>query len=217
MRKQTPAGLLAATALGGGLLVGLLPAAAAAAPVNLIKNPGAEAAAGSNGGVVNVPNWARINGNFTAVKYGAPGDFPGKKSPGPSTRGKNFFAGGPQSMPGSSVATQTVFLKSGLGRIDAGHEAFTASGFFGGFGAESDNAGMEITFEDGQGNQTGDWLLGFQTAAQRHNKTGLFQRQVSAKVPVGSRKVFVQLIFDGSVGDYNDGYIDNVSLVLTSR
>lgn len=217
MHKKTPASLLAATALGGGLLVGLLPAAATAAPANLIKNPGAEAGAGSNGGVVNLPNWTRISGNFTAVKYGAPGGFPGKKSPGPSARGKNFFAGGAQSMPGASVATQTVFLNSFAGKIDAGHEAFTASGFFGGFGSQSDNSGMEITFEDGQGNLTADWLIGFPTAAQRHNKTGLFQRQVSAHVPVGTRKVFIQLICDGSVGGYNDGYIDNVSLVLTSR
>ena len=171
MRMRTSASLLAVTAAGGALLIGLTPVAANAASANLIKNPGAEAGAGGTGGVVKVPNWKTTNGDFTAVKYGAPG-FPTKTGPGPASRGKNFFGGGPTVEPfGSSVATQTVSLASFAGKIDGRQGNVNVSGFFGGEAGQTDNSGMEIIFRDGHGNQTADSSIGFKSVA----KTGLFK------------------------------------------
>jgi hypothetical protein len=210
MRKRTHASLLAVAALGGGLLVGLLPAGADAASANLIKNPGAEAAAGGTGGVVTVPNWKRTHGSkVTAVKYGT-GGFLSKTSPGPSSRGKNFFAGGPQSTPGSSVVVQTVSLKSFASKIDSGHEAFTISGFFGGLGGQPDSAGMEVDFRDGSNTFLDSSTIGFHTPA----KTGLFQQERTGTVPAHSRFAYIQLICDGNTPGYNHGFVDNVSLTL---
>jgi hypothetical protein len=79
------AGLTAALAAPGG----------AATSPNLIKNAGAEGAAGStNGSVVPVPKWTITTGTtFTAVQYGASGGFPTTSGPGlPTKKGKNFFA-----------------------------------------------------------------------------------------------------------------------------
>src|SRR5690348_5925064 len=63
---------------------------------NAIVNPGAESNTGSStGSDVILPTGWTASGKPTIVKYGAPGGFPLATSPGPTTRGKNFFAGGP--------------------------------------------------------------------------------------------------------------------------
>src|SRR5436190_20587516 len=63
--------------------------------VNAIVNPGAESNTGSaSGNDVITPSGWTASGKPTVVKYGASG-FPSSTSPGPSSRGNNFFAGGP--------------------------------------------------------------------------------------------------------------------------
>src|SRR3954464_6886478 len=64
---------------------------------NLIKNPGAESNTGAttNTQVVTPSNWT-ANNHPTAIKYGALSALPTSSSPGPSGRGTNLFAGGPQ-------------------------------------------------------------------------------------------------------------------------
>ena len=212
------AAAMTTAAIGAAVLVAAGPASASATTGNLIKNPGAEGSAPGSGPAA---HWTTTNGNGARVaKYGTSG-FPGVKSPGPASRGKNFFFGGnaDPSNPTSSVAVQVVPLPASLvSKIDSGHESFQISGFFGGLAAQADNAGMEVFFRDAGGNfNGGDTSIGFVTPAQRHNKTGLVSRAAAAAVPAGSRSAYVQLIFDPSVGGVNDGYADNVGLSLTSH
>src|SRR5436190_14999290 len=90
MRRFVPAICAAMDALESRQLLSV------ALGTNVIVNPGAEANVGATTrtGVVHPSGWT-FNHNATAVKYGSPGGFPTATSPGPSSRGNNFFAGGP--------------------------------------------------------------------------------------------------------------------------
>ena len=215
----------AAVVLGVATTTQIEGAFAATSP-NLISNPGAESGPGSsNGVVVHVPNWIEIApSNFTAVKYGATGGFPTNSSPGPSNRGKNFFAGGPTSGPNgenSPTAVQRIPLKPYVSAIQAGTAKFKVQAWLGGVGSKSDSAFVEIDFKTGEkgfGSVTGSVDIGPVTAAQRHNKTGLILQSATGTVPKGTRSVLVQLGMIGS-GDgetYVDGFADNLSLVITT-
>jgi hypothetical protein len=212
-----------ALVIGAGVVIGSLvgPAmeAGAVTTANLIQNPGAEAGTGGNGGVFGVPKWTRSTGtHFTAVKYGAPG-FPTHSTPGPTTRGKNFFAGGPaqNGMP-AQVAAQTVTIPAGaLATIDAGHAEYNASAYLGGKGSQGDDALVEVDFKDAGGNFLGSSIIvGPVTAADRHNQTKLLRRSQVGVVPVGARTAYVQLILQRvEPSGYNDAYADNLSLTIT--
>jgi hypothetical protein len=198
----------------------VLPAAAsavAAAPKNIILNPGAEAGPGStDGSTVPVPHWTVKKGStFTAVQYGASGGFPDSKSPGPKTRGKNFFAGGPNGQPATQSATQTDSLKAFSGVIAAG-AAFTLSGFLGGFADQTDHATVTVTWENSTGASLGTGTIGPVTPGMRKNVTGLLSQSLTGSVPAGSATALVTIKCLRKEGGYNDGYADNLSLTIVA-
>jgi hypothetical protein len=49
----------------------------------------------------------------------------------------------------------------------------------------------------------------------RNNKTGLFSASAKGSVPVGTRYIQAYLNMTRANGTYNDGYADNLSLVLS--
>jgi hypothetical protein len=188
----------------------------AAVSKNLIKNGGAEAAAGSTtGATVPVPQWTLANGShFTAVTYGASGGFPGPGDALPTKHGKNFFAGGPADGGTSEVATQTISLKAYLTAIQAGTEPFHASAWLGGFSGQSDEAELEIDWKHGKTTVGTSVVLGPVTETDRGGMTGFRLRSASGTVPSNANHAFVQLIMDPVSGGYNDGYADNLKLTL---
>ncbi|HEY1737147.1 MAG TPA: phosphoesterase [Acidimicrobiia bacterium] len=205
--------LVCSTAIGATMFVGGVPAHAAASP-NLIKNPGAEAGPGGTGSTVNVPNWTRSTGKtLTAVKYGTSGGFPTTSSPGPSTRGKNFFAGGSDTKP-TEIATQTISLATYAAKIKGGKVTATAAGWFGGFSSQTDNASLVVQFRNSSGVVVATITAGPVTAAQRKSVTGMLQRTVTKAVPKTATTALVQLELKRLDGSYNDGYADNLSLTL---
>jgi hypothetical protein len=189
-----------------------------AAHPNLIRNPGAESAAGSpTGGVVPVPDWTETTGTgFTAVKYGASGGgFPTLMSPGPSKRGANFFAGGPDS--DNDVAVQTISLSSYLSAIKAGKASFALSGWIGGSGSKHDSGFVELDFKNQAGNLIGtSETIGPVTATERDNTTGLLHEATSGAVPKAARTAYLQLsLFSATEGAaYNYGFADDLKLVI---
>jgi hypothetical protein len=206
---------VAALALVAGPSLIARPAFAATTP-NLLKNPEAEAGKGStDGSVVPVPGWIETNGvTFTAVKYGATGGFPTAASPGPTSRGKNFFAGGPGDENNSIVASQTVKLKAFSTPIKQGGVKYVLKGFLGGMGEENDQALVEIDFRDKDGFFLDSALLPAVTATDRNGTTGLLKRSVTGLVPAAARTITVQLILDRIDGTYNNAYADDLSLTL---
>jgi hypothetical protein len=188
---------------------------APATVVNLIKDPGAEAAnPNSSGGKVKLPSWTvSKRSQLTAVAYGTSGGFPTSSSPGPKKRGKNFFVGGPSG--NSSNATQTAGLRAYSGLIGSGRAKFKLSAYLGGFQTESDFATLTVTWKNAGGGAIGHTTIGPVTKAQRKGVTGMLFRSKSGSVPRGAAKALITLRMVRKNGVYIDGFADNLSLTIS--
>lgn len=189
--------------------------AVTATPVNIVQNPGAEAAKGSaDGSVVKVPDWTKNKGaKFTAVQYGASGGFPDATSPGPKDRGKNFFAGGPDSS--GTHATQTDSLASYKKVIAAG-ASYTLQGWLGGYEDQTDHATVMVTWENASGTALGTAVIGPVGATARKNVTGLLERTAKGTVPANTAQALITIQMVRADGSYCDGYVDNISLTIVA-
>lgn len=144
----------------------------------------------------------------TVVKYGSAG-YPSATSPGPVKRGANFVAGGNQA---TSLLTHTVDVSARWRQVDQG-VTYDVSAWLGGYSNQEDNVRLTVTFKDANGATKGTTELGPVSAAQRNNVTGLLHRSTSGTIPIGTRKVQIQLLFTRVSGSTNDGYADNVSFI----
>jgi hypothetical protein len=207
-------GLIALTTLALAALP--LCASASVFGSNIIVNGDAEAAAGApnDSSTVATPGFVVV-GAFTPVVYNAPGGFPVTGDPGVAAGGANFFSGGPSN--GSSSASQVIDLSSGASTIDLGGVGFDLSAYLGGFASQNDNAVLTISFLDAVSAVLGGAALGPVTAADRGSQTGLLFRSTSGFVPIGARSVNVNLQMTRTEGSYNDGYADNLSLILRGQ
>jgi hypothetical protein len=188
---------------------------------NLIANGNAEAAVGAklNTEIApSVPGWTRTS-SFTTVQYYLPGSdyadpgIPMTSSPGPQSRGANLFAGGPDNE--LSTATQTINVSSMHTTIDDGSMVFTLDGYFGGFASQEDYAVLTLTYKDLEGQTLGVTTLGPVTTQDRAEVTGLLERSTTGRIPSGTRLIDVLLTMTRLSGHYNDGYADNLSLMLS--
>lgn len=189
--------------------------AASAFGHNLLQNGNAEADTGATDPehVVKPTGWT-TTGQFTVVQYGASGGFPDKTTAGPADRGKNFFGGGNEKV---STATQTVSLASAAQQIDAGTVTYTLSGWLGGYETQGDSAMVTVTFLDTAGAKLTSGQIGPVTTAERKGKLVLLQRSASGAVPAHARSAQVVITATRTDGAYNDGYSDNISLVLANK
>jgi len=182
---------------------------------NLIFNGDAELERGYEGYEDNpdasLPGW-RDEGWFTVVQYDSPNGYPTSTDPGPDDRGDNFFAGGWTSS--DSEASWTISLDPLATEIDAG-ASFTLSGWLGGYSSQDDAAAVTATFLDADDGELGSATIGPVLAADRGDATGLLERSASDTVPAGSRTLLVTIEATRASG-YNDGYADNLSLVITA-
>ncbi|MSQ27248.1 MAG: hypothetical protein EXR51_03795 [Dehalococcoidia bacterium] len=105
-------------------------------------------------------------------------------------------------------------LAGDVAAIDQGGLGFTLSGYLGGFQCQGDNASLTVSFQDDYGRDLATAAIGPVTVADRGFATGLMARSISGVVPMGARKAQVVLLFTRVEGAYNDGYADNLSLVL---
>ena len=181
---------------------------------NLIVNGDAESGVGSASGndVLAVPGFV-TTGNFTAVQYGAP-QFPTLANAGPENRGLNFFAGGPSIA--LSTAMQSIDVSTGAAAIDAGGSTFDLSAFLGGFDTQDDNAVLSISFLSGASATLGSASIGPTTQPDRGGISGLLFQETSGFVPIGTRSIELTLTMTRFQGSYDDGYADNLSLVLAA-
>lgn len=177
---------------------------------NLLSNPDAEEGESWTGGTaVPVPGWTGAGG-ATVIRYGT-GAYPAVDSPGPEDRGLNLFIGlGP-----IASHTQTVDVSPYASAIDDGATTFELSGYLGGFGPQADDATVTLRFLSDGTDLGGTATLGPVTPDDRDGETGLLFRSVTGPVPRGTRSITVVLeMVRRSVGIDNDGYADNLSLVL---
>lgn len=101
------------------------------------------------------------------------------------------------------------------GRVaECGHVKFVLKGWLGGFGNGGDKATVILDFYGG-GLFLDDAAIGPVTNVDRHNQTKFLMKSSTGHVAVGVRQIYVLIRFDYADGSYNDGYADNLSLVLT--
>jgi hypothetical protein len=205
-------GRLAIAFVAAVALLTAVPVAHATVPAgNLLLNPGGEAAAGATDSStqVPIPSWT-VEGFFTTVAYDTP-DFPTAANSTAVGGGQNFFAGGPDG--DVDAATQTVDVSGAAAEIDAGTLPATLSALLGGFADQEDATTVTATFL-GSAGSLGTLALPAVTAADRGSETALLARTATATVPPGTRSISVRIEATRTAGQYNDGYADNISLVL---
>ena len=169
---------------------------------NLLANPDAETTGG----------WMVELGTLDTIAYGTP-EFPDSTSPGPFNRGMNFFGGGAVD---KTIASQSISLTDLAQPIDAGKVRVSASGWFGGHTTQTDLAYLEVNIHDGTGAFLDQLLIGFVSATDRQNVTGLFPESGSMLLPATARSLNVRLQMERVSGPYNDGYADNLVVLLES-
>jgi hypothetical protein len=209
--------------VAAGIAVSVAPAQAAIPAGNQIRNPDAETGAGSNDSSTQspspIPEWT-TSPNFTEHLYDPQGstDFPDTDDSAAINGGKQMFAGGPSTNGDNTTETaaQDVDVSGAAAEIDAGGVSATLAADLGGFSAQEDNATITATFLNAGGQDVGHLTIGPVTATDRGSQTSLLARTTSGTVPVGTRKVHVLITATKTEGDYNDGYIDNVSLTFAA-
>ena len=181
---------------------------------NLLRNGDAEDNGGSPpGAFVAASHWEVLQGKFTVVRYGNTYGFPAAGTDVvPATHGYNLFAGGSAV---TSQATQLLSVTAAVAQIGTGHVKYALSGDFGGYVTDNDRAKMQVSFL----NQSyisigGSITIGDFDATYRGNQTGLFHASAAGLVPSGTRYIQVTVTMQGFNGGYNDGYADNLSVVL---
>ncbi len=173
---------------------------------NLVYNGGAEIGTLATG-------WL-ISKDFTTVLYGTGGGFPSLTDPGPTDRGSRFFSGGQNSA--SSEAMQSIDISFAASDIDAGKVSYNLSAYLGGYSTQDDNARVTASFFDAAGAQLGlTTTIGPVMVADRNYKTGLLLRETGNVVPAQARSVRITILMTRLTPNYNDGYADNISFVLT--
>jgi hypothetical protein len=194
-------------------------AAMAAAPKplvsgELVKNGGAEVGkAVSDSGSTAAPTSWTTTGNFTAVKYGAPGGFPDAAASRAISGGRQFFAGGPTAP--SATATQTVSIPSAFRKPGLKVTA-RLSAALGGYSSQADDASVTATFMSSDGSTVGKLTIKPVTQLQRRDTTKLIAASKTMLLPKGTTSVTILITARPLSGGYVDGYADNVSLRLTA-
>ena len=180
---------------------------------NLVVNGNAETNLGSDDEtiVVSPAGW-KTTGQFGVFKYGGIFGFPDRNVPGPPDRGNNFFTGGDAAI---STATQIIDVARVAAAIDAGAVRYDLSAWLGGYDAQSDYATVSAVFLGVPSRALGTVRLGPVTPADRGERTSFVARSHAGSLPTGTRAVRIVLTAKRVVGTSNDGYIDDVSLVLT--
>jgi hypothetical protein len=182
--------------------------------VELIRNGGAaghELGPATDGtGVAFPPYWRRDDDReMTQIVYGAPGGYP-LASEAPPGSGVQFFGGGINSQ---TIAVQEIDVSALAARIDAGEITYRLAGAFGGYFIDDDAAMLAVFFE-GDSGALGNVLIGGYTSADRGGDTGLLPDSAQGTLPPGTRSLDVILEAIRANGESNDGYSDDLSLVL---
>jgi hypothetical protein len=180
---------------------------------NIIVNGDAEAGAGSANGdtLVAIPGWS-ATGGFNVNVFGTGSDTIPVGTPGPQNPGTNFFAGGPTNA--LSSASQTIDVSSGATMVDAGLVRAELTGWLGGYDGQDDNAVLTATYQSGTSATLGQLSIGPVLSADRTNLTSFLFRAATNAVPAGTRQIKLLLLMTRQAGSYNDGYADDLSLVL---
>jgi hypothetical protein len=128
--------------------------------------------------------------------------------------GANFFAGGYVT---TSIGSQIVVFPDISSAVDARSVRYVFSADLGGFASQDDKAAVTMQFANQIGSGIGTVVtLDGPNASGRANHTGFLHVTQTGPVPANARGAYITLTLSrlSTVGPYNDGYADNISLVL---
>ncbi len=177
---------------------------------NLIFNGDAECNSGTGSYLTNrgIAWWFDVSSTTLGV-YGSNPGFPYASSPGPLSRGANFFLGGTN----TSFITQRIDMSDIAADVDGPGVDYTLSGWFGGFGTDADVASLTANFLSGTGGVLASSRVGDVTPGDRGGVTGLLEKMAAGTLPSGTR--FVEFALTNTlVTGLNDAAADNLSFVL---
>ncbi len=112
---------------------------------------------------------------------------------------------------------QTVNMTGSLNPSLIDNEAvrFNFSAWIGGYSSQDDNAEASLTFTNQLNQTVGNIItLGPVLAADRGYIGSLLFRQANGLVPIGTRSFIVVVTMTRVSGTYNNGYIDDIAVVL---
>jgi len=158
-----------------------------------------------------LPGWVD-NGWATAVRYGSDG-FPSLTGPGPAVPGENFLCGGYGAS--NSVIYQDIDFTVLGGDIDGGAIGFRFNGWLGGYSDQNDRAEVTLEVFDAAGALMLTSTLDAVSASDRDDVTGLMLRTRFGMIPPFARSARITIDFIRDSGG-NDGYVDNLALILTA-
>jgi len=127
------------------------------------------------------------------------------------------FAGGAGMFFGSggvSTATQIISLGASAPAIDNGEVDALLSAYIGGYSTQADNAQVTYTFRDSESTPLSTVTFGPVLVGDRAGVSGFVPFAAKQRLAVGTRDVVVTMRMARSIAPVNDGYVDNVSLVL---
>ena len=156
-----------------------------------------------------VPGWDDPSW-MTTIVYGAGDGFPTPADILPEDHGRNFFSGG-----GTAEATwieQSIPLAPLRTEI-AGGIRYELSAWLGGHADQEDRSSFSATFYDATDEALETVMLGPVTVEDRQGTTAFRFVDAGGKVPVEAHRVVVRLQAEAETGT-NDGYADNLSLIL---
>ena len=203
---------------------------------NLIRNGSAEKTKGapSDSARVTVKGWkVKASDQFTAARYAEAAPDPeafgtrlAKNSPGPDSRGKNYFTGAYHTSPVTSgSATQRIDLKRHRSLIKKGAQ-FELAGWLGGYASNEDRMKVTVTWLNRKGKKVGKPArLAPVTVTDRDiltpeepgdEVTLLAERTDSGSVPKKAWKAKVVLKAIRGEAGVRAAYADRLSLKLTS-
>lgn len=179
---------------------------------NIIKNGDAEAGPSiAHDGKRQIPNyWTDVEGQMWISKYG---EGAGRELAEADVRGEgeNYFWGGKNT---NSTIEQLADLSSIKQEIDAGKVSYELSGLLGGYRSQNDRAKLVADFLDANRDVIQSTQIGFVTPGDRDNVTRMVRRESTGPVPVNTRIIRFRLIAVLEEGANNDGYADDLSMVL---
>jgi len=181
---------------------------------NIIKNGDAEEgpAVPINGNVTRqLPeHWTDVEGKMWISKYG---EGAGRELAEADVRGKgeNYFWGGKNS---NSTIEQMADVSPIQQEIDAGKVSYELSGLIGGYRSQSDRAKLVADFLDAGNDVIQSTQIDFVTNEDRNNVTRMMRKVSSGTVPINTRTIRFRLITLIEEGANNDGYADELSMVL---
>jgi len=99
--------------------------------------------------------------------------------------------------------------------IDNQTVKFNFSAWLGGVKGENDNAAVSLSFFNQSNHMLGNHtIIGPVLDSDRGDQTKLVYRQAIGFVPVGTRFLSVLVEIRCSTGPWNNGYVDNITVIL---